>query len=60
MAKNGRVQSKVLPIEENISVKDQFGFLPLSVIKPTNESKNKWKDVAYLNDGDIEIRKAWS
>lgn len=57
MAKNGRVQSKVLPIEENISVKDQFGFLPLSVIKPTNESKNKWKDVAYLNDGDIEIRK---
>ena len=57
MAKNGRVQSKVLPIEEDISVKDQFGFLPLSVIKPTNESKNKWKDVAYLNDGDIEIRK---
>ena len=57
MAKNGRVQSKVLPIEENISVKDQFGFLPLSVIKPTNESKNKWKGVAYLNDGDIEIRK---
>lgn len=57
MAKNGRIQSKVLPIEESISVKEQFGFLPLSVIKPTNESKNKWKDVAYLNDGDIEIRK---
>jgi DNA modification methylase len=57
MAKNGRVQSKVLPIEENISVKEQFGFLPLSVIKPTNESKNKWKGIAYLNDGDIEIRK---
>ena len=56
MTKNGRVQSKVLPIEETISVKDQFGFLPLSIIKPTKESKAKWKD-AYLNDGDIEIRK---
>lgn len=56
MAKNGRVQSKLLPIEENISVKDQFGFLPLSVIKPTNESKSKWSE-AYLDDGEVEIRK---
>jgi DNA modification methylase len=56
MAKNGRVQSQILPIREDISVKDQFGWLPLSVVKPTNESKAKWKD-AYLNDGEIEIRK---
>ena len=55
MAKNGRVQSKILPVEENISVKDQFGFLPLSVIKPTKESKAKWKE-AYLDDGEIELR----
>ena len=56
MAKNGRVQSQILPIREDISVKDQFGWLPLSIIKPTNESKTKWKD-AYLDDGEIEIRK---
>jgi DNA modification methylase len=56
MAKNGRVQSQLLPIREDISVKDQFGFLPLSIIKPTNQSKAKWKE-AYLNDGDVEIRK---
>ena len=56
MAKNGRQQTKYLPIREDISVKEQFGFLPLSVIKPTKESKSKWKD-AYLNDGEIEIRK---
>lgn len=56
MAKNGRIQSQLLPIRDNISVKDQFGFLPLSIIKPTNQTKAKWKD-AYLNDGEIEIRK---
>jgi DNA modification methylase len=56
MAKNGRQQSKVLPVEESISVKEQFGFLPLSIIKPTKESKLRWKE-AYLDDGEIEIRK---
>jgi DNA modification methylase len=56
MAKNGRVQSQLLPIREDVSVKDQFGFLPLSVIKPTKETKMKWKD-AYLVDGDTQIRK---
>jgi len=53
-----RKQSKILPIREDINVKDQFGFLPLSIIKPTKESKAKWND-AYLNDGEIEIRKSW-
>jgi DNA modification methylase len=56
MAKNGRQQSKVLPVEESISVKEQFGFLPLSIIKPTKESKLRWKE-AYLDDGEIELRK---
>jgi DNA modification methylase len=49
-------QSKVLPVREDVSVKDQFGFRPLSIIKPTNESKAKW-DNAYLDDGEVEIRK---
>lgn len=56
MAKNGREQSKILPVEEFIPIKDQFGFLPLSIIKPTKESKAKWKD-AYLDDGETELRK---
>ena len=51
-----RKQSKVLPIREDVNVKDQFGFLPLSITKPTKESKDRWKQ-AYFNDGDIEIRK---
>jgi len=49
-------QSKILPIREDINVKDQFGFLPLSIIKPTKESKEKWND-AYFDDGEIDIRK---
>jgi len=51
-----RAQSKLLPIREDINVKDQFGFLPLSLIKPTKQSKEKWND-AYFDDGDIQIRK---
>jgi len=60
MAKNDRQQKKLLPVRDDISIKDQFGFLPLSIIKPTKESKAKWKD-AYLDDGENEIRKgnAW-
>ena len=50
-----RKQSKVLPIREDVNVKDQFGFLPLSIIKPTKESKDRWKQ-AYFNDGEIDIR----
>lgn len=57
MAKNSGQQKKFLPVREDISIKDQFGFLPLSIIKPTKESKAKWKD-AYLDDGEIEIKKA--
>ena len=56
MAINNRIQSKVLPIEESIAVKEQFGFLPLSIIKPTKESKLRWKE-AYFSDNEIDIRK---
>ena len=59
MAKNGRQQYKVLPVEETISVKEQFGFLPLSIIKPTKESKLRWKE-AYFSDNEIDIRKTSS
>jgi DNA modification methylase len=51
-----RAQTKLLPIREDINVKDQFGFLPLSLIKPTKQSKEKWNE-AYFDDGDIQIRK---
>jgi len=50
-----RKQSKILPIREDINVKDQFGVLPLSIIKPTKESKEKWDD-AYFDDGEIDVR----
>jgi DNA modification methylase len=50
-----RAQSKLLPIREDINVKDQFGFLPLSIIKPTKQSKEKWNE-AYFDDGEIDIR----
>jgi len=59
MAINNRIQSKVLPIEESIAVKEQFGFLPLSIIKPTKESKLRWKE-AYFSDNEIDIRKTSS
>ena len=51
-----RAMSKLLPIREDINVKDQFGFLPLSIIKPTKQTKEKWNE-AYFDDGDIQIRK---
>jgi DNA modification methylase len=56
MSKKLGEQKKLLPIVENITVKDQFGFVPISVIKPTKESKAKWKN-SYLDDDEIEIRK---
>lgn len=48
---------QLLPVEpgEVVSVRDQFGFLPTSVIKPSNKSKKKWKD-AYFDDGEVDIR----
>lgn len=48
--------SQILPLRTDMKVVDQFGFLPLSINRPTKESKLKWKD-AYLNDGKNEERR---
>ena len=47
---------KVLPFSDDMKVKDQFGWLPLSVVEPDKASKIKWKD-AYLDDGMKEKRR---
>jgi DNA modification methylase len=48
---------KVLPFSDDMKVKDQFGWLPLSVVEPNKASKIKWKD-AYLDDGMKEKRRS--
>ena len=48
---------KVLPFSDDMKVKDQFGWLPVSVVQPNKASKNKWKD-AYLDDGVKEKRRS--
>ena len=55
-----KTHTQVLPTHLDIPIKEQFGFFPTSVIKPTNESKKKWKDVAYFNDGEVDVRKTSS
>lgn len=49
--------SQILPLKTNTKVSDQFGWLPLSIYKPTKESKLKWKD-AYLDDEMDEQRRS--
>ncbi len=53
------VYKKILPIPEakTKKISEIFGWLPLSVIEPTNESKAKWKD-AYLPKLEIELRRS--
>jgi DNA modification methylase len=51
------VYKKVLPFSDDMKVKDQFGWLPLSVVEPDKASKIKWKD-AYLDDGMKEKRRS--
>ena len=41
--------SKVLPFKDDERVIDQFKWTPLSVIRPTKESKSKWEE-AYLEN----------
>ena len=48
---------KVLPFSDDMKVKDQFGWLPLSVVEPDKASKIKWKN-AYLDDGMKEKRRS--
>ena len=57
MKRGTKIQySQVLPLRTDVKIKDQFGWLPLSIYRPTKESKINWKD-AYLNDGMNEVRK---
>jgi len=48
---------KILPVKKDIPVKEQFGFLPVSLFKPTSETKKKWSH-AYLDDGEIDKRQS--
>ena len=48
---------KILPLEDNKRVEDQFGWLPLSVIEPPRETKNIWRN-AYLDDDSNEIKRS--
>jgi len=47
----------ILPFHENAKAMDQFGWLPLSIIDPTRESKAQWKD-AYIDQTDDEKRRS--
>ena len=51
-----RKQVQYLPVRHDVSVKEQFGFLPISVIKPSTVSIDKWK-MAHFNDDEIDTRK---
>ena len=44
-----KTYSKVLPFKDDVRIIDQFKWTPLSVIKPTKESKKNWSD-AYLEN----------
>jgi DNA modification methylase len=52
-----RLYKQTLPFYEDAKVADQFGWLPLSIIEPTRESKAKW-DVAYIDQIDEEKRRS--
>lgn len=47
---------QVLPFDDDRRSIDVFGWKPFSIHRPTPESKAKWKDVAYFDDGEIDIR----
>jgi DNA modification methylase len=48
--------AKVLPFDDDRRSIDVFGWKPFSIHRPTPESKAKWKEVAYFDDGEIDIR----
>jgi DNA modification methylase len=50
---------QLLSFYSNKSVITQFGFNPLSVIKPTKKDKLKWTSIAYLDDDEIDERKGY-
>lgn len=47
--------TQLLPFDPNKKVLDQFGWNPVSIIKPTKSSKSKWSK-AYLDT--IELRRS--
>lgn len=47
---------KVLPFNDELKSIDGFGWKPFSIHKPTPQSKAKWSDIAYFDDGEIDVR----
>jgi len=52
-----KVYKQVLPIRNDCRIDEQFGWLPMSILEPTKESKASWKE-AYLDDGENESRRS--
>lgn len=47
----------ILPFHEDAKVMDQFGWLPLSIVEPTRDSKSSWSD-AYIPQTEDEKRRS--
>jgi len=47
---------QILPFHDDSKVVDQFGWLPLSVVEPTKDSKARW-DTAYIPQIEAEHRR---
>lgn len=52
-----RKYKSILPFHENAKVADQFGWLPLSIVDPTKDSKAKWEH-AYIEQIEEEKRRS--
>ncbi len=52
-----KTYKQVLPIRDDCRIDEQFGWLPMSILEPTKESKASWKE-AYLDDGENESRRS--
>ena len=52
-----KAYSTILPMDTDVKVVDQFGWIPLSVLEPTRESKAKWS-VAYIDQLESEKRRS--
>lgn len=49
---------QVMPMDEESTVIEQFGFLPLSIMEMTRDAKTEWKwGKAYLADGQDETKR---
>jgi len=51
----GKVYKQILPLKTDEKVKDQFGWLPVSVYKPTKGKE--WKEL-IKDDGDVTTRRS--